>query len=458
MSSQAPVVPVILAAGRGTRMHSDLPKVLQPLAEKPLLAHVLEVADQVATSRPLVVVGHGSDQVRATLATEIRTAIQEPQLGTGHALSCALPYLDDDSLIIVLYGDVPLIRPETLKELLAARPAAGMGLLTVSVTDPSGYGRILRNDDGQVIGIVEERDANESQKHINEVNTGIMVATRAQWLDWLGRIDRNNAQGEFYLTDCVGLAASQGVPIGVHRCHDPQETIGINDRAQLAAAEKALRNRRASELMRCGVTLRDPDHIEIRGKISVGKDVSIDIGVVLEGTVKLGDRVSIGPHTVISDTTVGDDTEILSHCVIEHAAVGHGCRVGPFARLRPGACLGAHAHVGNYVEIKNAAVGEGSKVNHLSYVGDAEVGTKVNVGAGTITANYDGANKHRTIIGDGASIGSNTVLVAPVKVGPDATIGAGSVITHDAPGGKLTIARSRQTTLDNWQRPRKKED
>lgn len=458
MSTQAPVVPVILAAGRGTRMCSDLPKVLQPLAEKPLLAHVLDTAAQITRCEPVVVLGHGADQVRAMLGAEFKTVSQEPQLGTGHALSCALPALEDETLIVVLYGDVPLVRPQTLLDLLAARPPGGLALLTVSVTDPTGYGRILRNDDGRVTGIVEERDADVTQRRINEVNTGIMAATRAQWLDWLERVDCNNAQGEYYLTDCVALAAADGVPIGVHRCHDQDETIGINDRIQLAAAEKILRSRRATELMRSGASLRDPEHIEIRGNVTVGRDVVIDTGVVLEGDVKLGDRARIGSHTLLKNVTIGQDTEVLSHCVIEQAELGDGCRVGPFARIRPGAQLGAHAHIGNFVEIKNTILGAGSKVNHLSYVGDATVGTKVNVGAGTITANYDGCNKHRTTIRDGASIGSNSVLVAPVVIGVDATIGAGSVVTHDAPDGKLTIARSRQTTIDGWQRPRKKED
>ncbi|OBS09555.1 bifunctional UDP-N-acetylglucosamine diphosphorylase/glucosamine-1-phosphate N-acetyltransferase GlmU [Acidihalobacter prosperus] len=455
MPVDVPVVPVILAAGRGTRMHSARPKVLQALAEKTLLAHVLDTVCGLELAPPVVVLGHAADQVEAALGGNYVTATQSPQLGTGHALQCALAAIDAAAVVLVLYGDVPLIRPQTLKALLASRPSDGLALLTVTLPDPSGYGRIVRDDSGAVVGIVEERDADESQKALREVNTGIMAAPCARWADWLSRVGCDNAQGEYYLTDCIALAKADGVPIATHRCHDIDETQGVNDRSQLAQAERVLRARRASALMRAGALLRNPDTIEIRGHVHVGSDVEIDNGAVFEGDVTLADGVRIGAHCVLRNCRLERGAEVLAQSVIDGAEVGAGCRIGPFARLRPGTRLAAGAHVGNFVEIKNAEIDSGSKINHLSYIGDASIGAGVNVGAGTITCNYDGVNKHRTRIGAHAFIGSNTALVAPVSVGPGATIGAGSVITRDAPDDKLTLARARQSTIEGWRRPAK---
>ncbi|AOU99406.1 UDP-N-acetylglucosamine diphosphorylase/glucosamine-1-phosphate N-acetyltransferase [Acidihalobacter yilgarnensis] len=455
MPLRTPVVPVILAAGQGTRMRSSRPKVLQPLAEKPLLLHVLETAARLGGTEPVVVVGHGAGQVRSVLDPACRSVIQEPQLGTGHALLTALPQVDNGATILVLYGDVPLVRAETLCALLEIMPADGLALLTVTLPNPTGYGRILRDDEGRVTGIVEERDADAAQRALREVNTGIMAAPRARWVDWLSQIGCDNAQGEYYLTDCVSLAAAEGVPIAVHCCPDIEETRGVNDRIQLADAERVLRARRADDLMRAGAILRNPDCLEIRGNVTVGTDVQIDTGVVLEGDIVLGKGVRIGPHCTLRNCSVGDDAEVLAHSVLDGAKVGAGCRIGPFARLRPGTDLSAGVHVGNYVEIKNTRVGTDSKINHLSYIGDAQIGNGVNIGAGTITCNYDGVYKHKTQIADGAFIGSNTALVAPVRIGEHATVGAGSVITRDAPDHKLTLARARQTTVDGWQPPTK---
>lgn len=455
MSTKEYVVPVILAAGQGSRMRSDLPKVLQPLAEKTLIAHVLDCVAEMGAAEPVVVIGHEAERVRSTLPHDCHPVLQAPQQGTGHALSCALPSIAEDATILVLYGDVPLIRPETLSALLEARPVNGLAILTVILKEPHGYGRILRNDIGHVMGIVEERDASGAQRALQEVNTGIMAAPASLWVNWLSKIDDNNDQGEYYLTDCIALAAAEGVPIVAHRCPDPNEVVGVNDRKQLSIAEGLLRSRRVENLMRDGALLRDPDHVHIRGRVRVGRDVVIDTGVVFEGEVTLGDGANVGPFCTLRNAHVGDRVSVLAHSDIDGAHIDTDCRIGPFARLRPGALVNAKAHVGNFVEIKNSQIGEQSKVNHLSYVGDAVVGRKVNVGAGTITANYDGVNKHRTEIDDGASIGSNSVLVAPVKVGQDATIGAGSIITADAPAGKLTLARSRQTTLKDWQRPKR---
>lgn len=457
MPLKAPVVPVILAAGRGTRMRSALPKVLQPLAEKPLILHVLDCVASLDMIGPVVVVGHGADLVQRVLAPTCRIVHQDPPLGTGHALQCALPEIDDQATVLVLYGDVPLIRPETLQALLDACPNNGLAILTTHLTEPFGYGRILRNEVGDIVGIVEERDADVAQKALREVNTGIMAASSHLWGRWLSCIDDKNQQGEYYLTDCIALAAAESIPIIAHRCPDAEEVTGVNDRRQLATAEEVLRSRRAVDLMQQGALLRDPSHIEIRGRVRVGYDVVIDTGVVFEGDVSLGDGVRIGPFCILRNCSLGEMVEVLSHCVVDGAKIAPGSRIGPYARLRPGAQLGEKTHVGNFVEIKNSQVGEGSKINHLSYIGDSVVGHYVNLGAGSITANYDGVNKHRTEIGDGASIGSNTVLVAPVTVGKNATIGAGSVITADAPESKLTLARARQVSIDDWQRPKSKD-
>ncbi|RMG34409.1 MAG: UDP-N-acetylglucosamine diphosphorylase/glucosamine-1-phosphate N-acetyltransferase [Gammaproteobacteria bacterium] len=447
---------VILAAGQGTRMKSDLPKVLHTLGDRPLLQHVIDTARQVAPERIVVVYGHGGDQVREAVPdADLLWAEQAAQLGTGHAVAQAMPQLEGMDRILVLYGDVPLIRAETLQRLIDCA-GDGLGLLTVTLDDPTGYGRIQRDADGEVQCIVEQKDASPEQQTICEVNTGIMVLPGARLAQWLGRLSNDNAQGEYYLTDILAMAVSEGIPVAVTQPDEAVEAEGVNNRLQLAALERALQRRQAERLLLAGLGMRDPARFDLRGSLAHGRDCVLDVNVVIEGDVVLGDRVRIGPNCVLRNCRIDDDVELLENCVIESAHIGAGSRVGPFSRLRPGAHLVGGNHVGNFVEIKNAVIGEGSKVNHLTYVGDADIGRRVNVGAGTITCNYDGANKHRTVIGDDAFIGSNTALVAPVTVGPGATIGAGSVITRDAPEGQLTLTRARQTTVEGWERPRKK--
>lgn len=437
-------------------MRSRVPKVLHSLAGRPMLAHVLETAESLGSETVHVVYGFGGERVAQALAGPSRRwHLQREQLGTGHAVAQALPAIEDAALVLVLYGDVPLLRRETLAELVAAWPEGGIALLTARLEDPTGYGRILRGADGSVERIVEERDATESDRAVDEVNTGILVARAAELRGWVAALRPDNAQSEYYLTDCIALARAAGRPVTAVPARDPEEVMGINDRVQLARCERVLQGRMARDLMQAGVTLRDPARLDVRGRVQAGCDVEIDVGVVLEGEVRLGDRVRIGPGCVLRDVTVEEDAEILPYSVVEQARIGPGCRVGPFARIRPGTDLAGTVHVGNFVEIKNSRIGRGSKVNHLSYVGDTEMGAGVNVGAGTITCNYDGAQKHRTRVGDDAFIGSNTALVAPVEVGRGATIGAGSVVTRDAPAGTLTLARARQTTVPGWQRPRK---
>ncbi|AGA89973.1 UDP-N-acetylglucosamine diphosphorylase/glucosamine-1-phosphate N-acetyltransferase [Thioflavicoccus mobilis 8321] len=446
----------VLAAGQGTRMCSARPKVLHSLAGRPLLGHCLDAAQVIGAARICVVHGHGGEQVRAALAGyDCAWAEQAEQLGTGHAVMQALPALTDCDRILVLYGDVPLIDPRTLGRLVSAAADTELGLLTNRLDDPSGYGRIVRDADGRVQRIVEQRDADESERAIDEVNTGILIAERALLVDWLGRIDTANAQGEYYLTDVIGLAAADGVTVATASPSRSEEVAGVNDRVQLAVLERIYQRRLAEDLMRGGVTLADPARLDVRGRLQAGQDVFIDVNVVIEGDVELAEGVTIGPNCLLRDCAIGAGTEVLANCVIEGARVGAGARVGPFARLRPGAELADATHVGNFVEIKKATLGVGSKVNHLTYIGDAEVGRDVNVGAGTITCNYDGANKHLTRIGDGVFIGSNTALVAPVEVGAGATIGAGSVITMNAPPEQLTLARASQKTMAYWVRPRK---
>jgi bifunctional UDP-N-acetylglucosamine pyrophosphorylase/glucosamine-1-phosphate N-acetyltransferase len=450
---------VILAAGQGKRMRSTLPKVLQPLAGQPLLAHVLTLARSLAPQSIHIVYGHGGERVRevfaASAAADLHWALQAEQLGTGHALAQAMPGVGDEQQVLVLYGDVPLLRPETLSQLrgLAGR---GVALLTALPADPSGYGRIIRDKRGRILRIVEERDASRSERSIREINTGVLVAPASALKRWLAALKPRNAQGEFYLTDIVAMAVRERLPVQPVAALEAAEALGINDKAQLAQAEGELRRRRASELLTRGVTLIDPSRIDVRGEIEVGTDVVLDVNVVLEGPVRLGNGVRIGPHCVISRTSIGEGSELNANCVVQDAVIGPDCRVGPFARVRPGTQLARGAHVGNFVEIKNSRIGERSKVNHLSYVGDAEVGSDVNVGAGTITCNYDGVNKSATRIGDRAFIGSGSMLVAPVTIGAEATVGAGSTITADAPAGKLTLARSRQVTIAEWERPRRK--
>ena len=447
---------VILAAGQGTRMKSDLPKVLHPLAGRPLLEHVINTAHDLSAERIVVVYGHGGDRVRAVIdEPRLDWAEQSEQLGTGHAVQQAMPCLQDVDRVLILYGDVPLISRATLERLIE-HAEDGLGLLTVNLSDPSGYGRVVRDDTGRVVRIVEQKDATAAELTIGEINTGIMLIGAADLRGWLGRLSNDNAQGEYYLTDIIAMAVADEVPVHVAQPDRAVEAEGVNDRRQLAALERAWQAARAEELMLSGVSLADPGRFDLRGSLRHGRDVWMDVNVVLEGEVVLGDAVRVGANSVLRNVRVGDRVEILENCVIEDADVGSDSRIGPFSRVRPGPRLVGGAHVGNFVEIKNAEIGRGSKVNHLSYVGDARVGAGVNVGAGTITCNYDGAGKHRTIIGDGAFMGSNTALVAPVEVGEKATIGAGSVICKPAPADKLTLARARQVTLDGWQRPTKK--
>jgi len=448
---------IILAAGKGKRMYSGLPKVLHPLGGRPLLAHVIDVAQGLHAHETQVVHGHGGGLLVERLShLPVTWVEQEPQLGTGHAVSQAMPGVSDGDTVLVLYGDVPLLNPDTLKRLVDLAGPDSLALVTVDLENPAGYGRVLRGDDGSVTGVVEDKDADQEQLAIREVNTGILAAPARSLRQWLSVLDNDNAQGEYYLTDVVGLAVSQG--LRVHTVHPASvvEVMGINNRVQLAELERSYQRQQAERLMLAGVTLMDPARLDIRGEVSVGRDVTIDVNVILEARVVIGDGVSIGPNSLIRNAELGAGSQVLANCVIEDAVVGPRSRIGPFSRLRPDTRLGEQVHVGNFVEIKKSRVDFGAKINHLSYVGDSEVGRHVNIGAGTITCNYDGANKHKTTIGDDAFIGSNTQLVAPVSVGAGATIGAGSTITRDAPAGELTLSRAPQTTRQGWQRPQKK--
>jgi bifunctional UDP-N-acetylglucosamine pyrophosphorylase/glucosamine-1-phosphate N-acetyltransferase len=448
---------VILAAGQGKRMRSSSPKVLHPIAGRPMLAHVVDTARQLEPASISVVYGHGGEHVRDSLGqNDLRWWLQAEQLGTGHALTQALPDIDDRATILVLYGDVPLIRRSTLQELLAGLQGHGISLLSVLLSDPAGYGRIVRDHKGCVRRIVEEKDASEAERAITEVNTGILAARAADLRRWLDRIDNENAQGEYYLTDCIGLAVMEGAAVHAELCGDADEVRGINDKRQLAQVERAYQRRQADELMRQGVTVLDPARLDVRGQVQVGIDVTLDVNVVLMGQVELADGVVIGPNCVVRDAIIGPETEILPNCVIEESQIGARCHVGPFTRIRPRTLLTSDVKLGNFVEVKASRIGVGSKVNHLSYIGDTEMGSGTNIGAGTIVCNYDGASKHRTVIGDDVFIGSDVQLVAPVSVGDGATIGAGSTITKDAPPGELTLSRSSQKTVPGWQRPVKK--
>lgn len=453
---------VILAAGQGKRMKSDLPKVLQPLAGKPLLGHVIDTAATLAPHAVHVVYGHGGELVRSTLGKALAAAVpqhswvlQAEQLGTGHAVQQALPQLQDSDLALVLYGDVPLIRAATLRDLVALAGPSSMSLLTVMLDDPTGYGRILRDPAGRVLGIVEQKDASAEQLRIREGNTGVMAVPVAQLRRWLGRLSNRNAQGEFYLTDIIAMAVADGVQVAPLVAPTVAEVLGVNDKLQLAELETEHRRACARELMLAGVTLADPARIDVRGRLVTGRDVFIDINAIFEGTVTLGDRVHIGPNCVLRDCSIAADVQVNANCVIEQATVGPQSIIGPFARLRPGAQLADEVHIGNFVEVKNSSLDSGAKANHLAYVGDATVGARVNIGAGTIIANYDGANKHHTVIAADAHTGSNSVLVAPLVVGEGATIGAGSTVSKDVPAGKLTVARAKQVTLEGWKRPKK---
>ncbi|MGM0983214.1 MAG: bifunctional UDP-N-acetylglucosamine diphosphorylase/glucosamine-1-phosphate N-acetyltransferase GlmU [Pseudomonadota bacterium] len=449
---------VILAAGQGTRMRSTRPKVLHRLAGKPMVRHVIDTARGLEAERTHVVVGHGAEQVREALADcRVHFALQAEQKGTGHAVAQTLEALGEGR-VLVLYGDVPLIRRETLVELLAHVDERHLGLLTVTLEDPAGYGRILRNAAGEVVAIVEHKDASETERAVRECNTGIMAMTAAQLRRWLPRLSADNAQGEYYLTDIIAMAAAEGVTIATAQPARPLEVEGVNNRVQMARLERAHQHDIAERLMEQGVALLDPSRLDVRGRLTCGHDVEIDVGCVFEGEVELGEGVRIGPHCVIRDSHVGAETLVESHSVLDGAVVAGRNRIGPFARLRPGSRLAVGARVGNFVETKNVEVGEGSKINHLSYVGDARLGRDVNIGAGTITCNYDGVNKHRTEIGDAAFIGSNTALVAPVSVGKGATVGAGSTLSKDVADNALAVSRGRQISKADWARPAKRQE
>ncbi|ASR91102.1 MAG: bifunctional UDP-N-acetylglucosamine diphosphorylase/glucosamine-1-phosphate N-acetyltransferase GlmU [Alcaligenes faecalis] len=451
---------VILAAGMGKRMQSDLPKVLHPIAGKSMLAHVLDSARELEPEKVVVVVGHGAERVQQTFAqAELAFALQQPQHGTGHAVQQAVPELvggdQQDDATLVLYGDVPLVQADTLRRLLAAR-GQGVAVLTETLADSTGYGRIIRGADGSVQRIVEHKDANDAERAVKEVNTGILVAPTARLKDWLTRITNDNAQGEYYLTDIIALAVADGVSVQAAQPAAGWETLGVNSRIQQAELERLWQAEQARRLLEKGVTLADPARFDLRGTLECGRDVFIDVGCVFEGKVVLQDGVRVGPHSVLRDVTIGAGTQIEAFSHLQQAQVGEQARIGPYARLRPGAVLANHTHVGNFVEIKNTQLGEGSKANHLAYIGDADVGQRVNIGAGTITCNYDGVNKFRTVIGDDAFIGSDTQLVAPVTVGRGATIGAGTTLVRNAPDDQLTLSRSEQRSVSGWKRPVRK--
>ena len=456
MPVSAPLHVIVLAAGEGKRMRSALPKVLQPIAGRPMLRHVLDAARALSPERIHVVIGHGAQAVRSAFAEadDLAWVEQTERLGTGHAVMQAMPQVPDAARVLVLYGDVPLIRAQTLRAVVDAPRA--LSVLTCEPADPAGYGRIVRDAQGHVAAIVEHRDADAAQRAIRIINTGILAADAASLRGWLSRIGRDNAQGEYYLTDVFALAASDDAAAQIVVCDDPQEVEGANDLWQLAALERAFQQRAVRALCEAGARVADPARIDVRGEIIVGRDVALDVDVILEGRVVLGEGVSIGPYTRLCDVTLSAGTRVLAHCDIE-GVIAHGaCQIGPFARLRPGTELAEGVHIGNFVETKKTTLGESSKANHLSYLGDAEIGARVNIGAGTITCNYDGVNKSTTTIADDAFIGSNSALVAPVSVGEGATLGAGTVLTKPAPAGHLTVARARQSTIESWQRPTKK--
>jgi bifunctional UDP-N-acetylglucosamine pyrophosphorylase/glucosamine-1-phosphate N-acetyltransferase len=446
---------VILAAGMGKRMQSALPKVLHPIAGKPLLSHVIDTARELSPARLCVVYGHGGEAVLESVsAPDIAFARQEPQLGTGHAVMQAVPHLNEEEPTLILYGDVPLTSKNTLQQLLDSAGRNKLAILTVELDDPAGYGRIVRQQ-GNIVRIVEQKDATEAERAIREINTGILVAPTAQLKRWLAGLSNNNAQGEYYLTDIVACAVADGVPVVSAKPAAIWETLGVNSKVQLAELERVHQRNIANKLLEQGVTLADPARIDVRGSLSCGRDVSIDVNSVFEGRVELEDGVSIGAHCVIRNARIAKGASIKPFCHIEDAVIGADSVIGPYARLRPGTELGEDVHIGNFVEVKNSQIAAHSKANHLAYVGDATVGSRVNIGAGTITCNYDGANKFRTVIEDDAFIGSDTQLVAPVRVGKGATLGAGTTLTKDAPEGKLTISRGKQVTIESWKRPQK---
>ncbi|WP_298771087.1 bifunctional UDP-N-acetylglucosamine diphosphorylase/glucosamine-1-phosphate N-acetyltransferase GlmU [uncultured Shewanella sp.] len=447
---------VILAAGKGTRMRSDLPKVLHPIAHKSMVQHVIDTAKSLGSEAIQLVYGYGADKLKVALGEQpLNWVLQAEQLGTGHAVAQANDNIGDDDTVLILYGDVPLIQTSTLNALLAAKADNGLAILTVNLTDPTGYGRIVR-EGGKVVGIIEQKDANAEQLLIQEVNTGIMAVPGKQLKSWLGQLSSDNAQGEYYLTDIIAMASRDGVDIATAQPQSAVEVEGANNRVQLAQLERAYQMREAEKLMLAGANLRDPSRIDIRGDVSVGMDVMIDVNVVFEGQVTIGNNVTIGAGAILIDCDISDNAVIKPYSIVEKAKVGIKASAGPFARLRPGAELKTDAHIGNFVEMKKAVLGEGSKAGHLAYIGDAKIGAGVNIGAGTITCNYDGANKHLTVIEDGVFVGSDTQLVAPVTIGKNATLGAGSTITKDVSENELVITRVKQRHLSDWERPVKK--
>jgi bifunctional UDP-N-acetylglucosamine pyrophosphorylase/glucosamine-1-phosphate N-acetyltransferase len=453
-----PLSVIVLAAGQGKRMRSALPKVLQPLAGRPVLAHVLGAARALRPASIHVVYGHGGERVREAFEGEADLAwcLQAEQLGTGHAVAQALPAIPADHTVLILYGDVPLVRAGVLERLTRRAAEGTLALLTAELDDPAGYGRVLRDGRDRVVRIVEDKDADDAERAVREINTGLLALGAADLRRWVAALGNDNAQREYYLTDIVAAAVAEGRDVEGVLAESASDVLGINDKVQLAAAERALQRREAERLMALGATIADPDRVDVRGDVEIGQDVFIDVGVVLEGRVRLGDRVSIGAYCVLADAALGADSVVHPHSVVSGLEAGDGCEIGPFARIRPGAELADGVKIGNFVEVKKSRIGPASKVNHLTYIGDATIGSKVNVGAGTITCNYDGAAKHRTVIGDNVFVGSGVMLVAPVEIGADATIGAGSTITKNAPPGELTLARARQMSVEGWKRPRKK--
>ncbi|STY62979.1 bifunctional UDP-N-acetylglucosamine diphosphorylase/glucosamine-1-phosphate N-acetyltransferase GlmU [Mannheimia haemolytica] len=447
---------VILAAGKGTRMYSDLPKVLHPVAGKPMVKHVIDTAKQLDAQQIHLIYGHGADLLKARLSEEpVNWVFQAEQLGTGHAMQQAAPFFADDENIVMLYGDAPLITKATLECLIAAKPENGIALLTVELENPTGYGRIIR-ENGSVVAIVEQKDANEAQLKVKEVNTGVMVASGASFKKWLKNLNNNNAQGEYYITDVIAMANQEGFKVQAVQATEFMEVEGANNRLQLAALERFYQKREAEKLLLAGVTIIDPSRFDLRGTVTHGKDVHIDVNVILEGDIKLGNNVQIGAGCVLKNCEIGDNVEIKPYSVLEDSIVGAKSAIGPFSRLRPGAELAEETHIGNFVEIKKATIGKGSKVNHLTYVGDAEIGKECNIGAGVITCNYDGANKFKTLIGDNVFVGSDSQLVAPVTIASGSTIGAGATVTKDVAENELVISRVPQRHIQGWQRPTKK--
>ncbi len=449
---------VILAAGQGKRMNSDLPKVLHPLGGKSLLTHVVDTALKLNPEEtPIVIYGHQGELLRHRLADlNVTWVEQKEQLGTGHALKEALPHFSSHDRVLVLYGDVPLISFETLQKFISSTPLPALGIITAKWGNPAGFGRVVRDQDNQVTHIVEEKDASESEKNISEINSGIYLISVSDLKKWLPKLTNSNQQKEYYLPQIVEFAVAEKKTIAAFLCPTLEETLGVNDKAQLATLERCYQHKQATKLLNQGVTLFDPSRLDIRGEVVVGRDVTIDINVIFEGKVVIGNQCTIGPNTILRNVILGDNVEIRANSLLDGAEVGNHAVIGPFARLRPGTTVSSHAHVGNFVEVKNSLIGEYTKVNHLSYIGDSEIGKKVNIGAGTITCNYDGINKNKTIIGDEAFIGSNSSLVAPIKIGAGATIGAGSTITKDAPANQLTVCRTLQRTIETWQRPKAK--